>query len=708
MKRHFILFLILSAVLFQSCQGGGGATEQDSLVLADASMENIIFEAAGGSRSVSFTSTGGWNAAFQKEPEGSWCRVEPVAGASGKNSVTVTAAVNDTPDERVAALVLSTGSSAKTITVSQKAGNAITMDGDLIEFDAEGGVKTLTVKAPGKVQAAVSDNAKDWLSVISTKSVSTEITLSAEGNDSYDPREGTVSISTSDGLSDVVTVRQGGIIPFITLSRNEAAFTSDGGSFTVDITANVAIDIDLQAYWISDVTEGSQEASTRTFTVQSNPSIHERTAEIVFSNKGFGIREVLTVTQEGSPDPTSIKILAIGNSFSDDALEYLYPMLEQAGYGTIKLGNLYIGGCTLQTHASNIASGSKAYDYRVNTDGRWVTTSKYSSVDAIKSEDWDYISMQQASGSSGVSSTYDPYLNNLIVKVKELCPKATLIWHMTWAYQGNSSHSEFPKYNRDQMTMYNAIVSTVKEKVLTREEIKMVIPDGTTIQNLRTSLFGDNLTRDGYHLSYDVGRFAAAMTWAKMISGCDLAAISWRPSGRVYTENQVKAIKEAVDNACAKPFEVTESTVKKDEGNPNESVEAVLKAAGFNPQEYRKLDLDIKTVAYYNSSNGNANINTNMRNYAATRIFEKAEIPNGSVIVQKAGFQYRPEAWTALNVKTNPRPEVVSAQVVVVDDAWWKDYNYRAFNLSRSGSPVLSDEQQEELKTAFAIFVPKG
>lgn len=96
-----------------------------------------------------------------------------------------------------------------------------------------------------------------------------------------------------------------------------------------------------------------------------------------------------------------------------------------------------------------------------------------------------------------------------------------------------------------------------------------------------------------------------------------------------------------------------------------------------------------------------------MTNYAATRIFTKAEIPVGSVIVQKEGHQYRPEGWTTLDAKTSPRPANTTEQIVVVDDAWWGKFNFRAFNLALSGNPKLNDEQQAELKTAFSIYIPK-
>ena len=45
---------------------------------------------------------------------------------------------------------------------------------------------------------------------------------------------------------------------------------------------------------------------------------------------------------ETEDNSTSIKVLAIGNSFSVDAIEYLYGVLVDLGYEEIVLGNLYI------------------------------------------------------------------------------------------------------------------------------------------------------------------------------------------------------------------------------------------------------------------------------------------------------------------------------------------------------------------------------
>ena len=49
----------------------------------------------------------------------------------------------------------------------------------------------------------------------------------------------------------------------------------------------------------------------------------------------------------------NMKILSIGNSFSQDAHRYIHDIAKGEGVN-IKCVNLYIGGCSLQTHYVNM------------------------------------------------------------------------------------------------------------------------------------------------------------------------------------------------------------------------------------------------------------------------------------------------------------------------------------------------------------------
>ena len=46
----------------------------------------------------------------------------------------------------------------------------------------------------------------------------------------------------------------------------------------------------------------------------------------------------------------SLKILAIGNSFSEDAVEYAWDIANSLGIQNVMIGHLYIGGCSLDMH----------------------------------------------------------------------------------------------------------------------------------------------------------------------------------------------------------------------------------------------------------------------------------------------------------------------------------------------------------------------
>jgi hypothetical protein len=251
-----------------------------------------------------------------------------------------------------------------------------------------------------------------------------------------------------------------------------------------------------------------------------------------------------------------IKILAIGNSFSQDAAESYVDDLAKADGVQLIIANMYIGGCRLETHWKNAERDSAAYSYRKIINGDTTVVAKQKLSAAIQDEDWDYITFQQASPYSGLIDSYFPYLPNLLSYSKQIAtnPDVQFAFHQTWAYAANSNHGGFKNYNNDQQQMYQAIVNTVRAAVK-KAGIDIVIPSGTAIQNGRTSFAGDNFCRDGYHLSLGLGRFTAACTWYETLLKRKVTKNSFIPSG--VTIEEAKVAKYAAHYAVKKPFEVT-------------------------------------------------------------------------------------------------------------------------------------------------------
>ncbi|MBR6055543.1 MAG: DUF4886 domain-containing protein [Bacteroidales bacterium] len=268
----------------------------------------------------------------------------------------------------------------------------------------------------------------------------------------------------------------------------------------------------------------------------------------------FAVIFVAVASAAGQQKDT-LRILAIGNSFSQDAVEqYLWELFDAAGIPVI-IGNMYIGGCTLERHFNNSVTGKKKYAYRKIVGGVKTNTPEVGLSDGLSDERWDYVSFQQASGVSGEYETYEPYLLALQAYVRRRVPAtAVFMWHQTWAYSADATHPEFPRYGSDQMKMYQAIMDASK-RALHNHGFPIIIPSGTAIQNARASSLGDTLNRDGYHLEPTYGRYTAACTWFEAISGLSVVGNTYHPDS--ISDDTAAICQKAAHSACRKPFKVT-------------------------------------------------------------------------------------------------------------------------------------------------------
>ncbi|MBE7046826.1 MAG: DUF4886 domain-containing protein [Ruminococcaceae bacterium] len=406
----------------------------------------------------------------------------------------------------------------------------------------------------------------------------------------------------------------------------------------------------------------------------------------------------------------TIKILGIGNSFSVDSMQYLYPLLKEAGYENVILGNAYIGGCSLETHWGNVEGDKAAYTYYQNDSGVWTSTKEAKLFEMIVDQDWDVITLQQNSRNSGNLDTYEDYLTNMINWVNEnkLNKDAKIFWHMTWAYQ--EGYGGLSSYDNSQMTMYNSIISAVNAKVVPHNEFTAIIPVGTVIQNMRTSFLGDTLNRDGTHLNIDYGRLAAGLMWVKVITGADITDFTYNPNPYAITDEIMLVAKEAVNNAFNTPFAVTDSIYPPEETEEPETPEVPELDQTGVPSGYYRINPEMLENSFYNSKSGHTNrttTGTTAPKYVSSKLFTKADLPNGTIIEIADGWQYRPEGWITATTKNDDstRPGNVTTPQVTVDDAWWGDFTIRAFNVCSNPSADITS-RFDEAKDALRIYVP--
>ena len=232
-----------------------------------------------------------------------------------------------------------------------------------------------------------------------------------------------------------------------------------------------------------------------------------------------------------------MKILALGNSFSTDCTAHLGRMCD------VYVRNLYIGGCSLERHAQNLTERSA--DYELQKDGVMLGDAHVTANEVIAGDAWDVITVQQASGFSGKYESHEPHLSVVLEHLHALCPTARVEWNQTWAYATTSTHAQFPDYGCDQARMRQKIYE-VSHRVSAAHGLP-IIEVGEAIALLRRLLppDGTELCRDGFHLSLDYGRYAAALCWFKFFTGRSAMDVTFVPENTYFS--CTNAIKKAAD-----------------------------------------------------------------------------------------------------------------------------------------------------------------
>ncbi len=206
---------------------------------------------------------------------------------------------------------------------------------------------------------------------------------------------------------------------------------------------------DQRELWIYTQDDPANSVITRDRNPRYNESNY-RARVSVPTKSGIGLRPVIPVSSEVSGDrpeayptgdrpeayptddrpeayPTDepFRVLAIGNSFTRNATEYLDDLAAAAGF-SLQLEKIIIGGASLQRHADRLLAGNQP------PEGRRFgpPTEKM-----LTSQPWDVVTIQQVSTMSFDSETYQPHANILAEAIGRLAPTARLRLHQTWAYR---------------------------------------------------------------------------------------------------------------------------------------------------------------------------------------------------------------------------------------------------------------------------------
>ena len=234
-----------------------------------------------------------------------------------------------------------------------------------------------------------------------------------------------------------------------------------------------------------------------------------------------------------------MRVVSIGNSFSQDAQRYINQIAKNYNE-RVDVINLYIGGCSLNTHYKNLVEDNQAYQLQFNGVNTDVKVSIRQALESCP----DVITLQQASKYSVDYKSYIPYLTELYNYAKKTCPNAKIFLHETWAYQDGSIKLEELNYSS-----FNDMFKDVKKaykKAFKAFEFDGLLPSGSVMQTA-IKLGLEHSHNDGLHASLGAGRYMLGLTWFKVLTGIDISKDKFNDFDEPVSKQERKIIIKAVN-----------------------------------------------------------------------------------------------------------------------------------------------------------------
>jgi lysophospholipase L1-like esterase len=145
-------------------------------------------------------------------------------------------------------------------------------------------------------------------------------------------------------------------------------------------------------------------------------------------------------------DGKTVNVLAVGNSFSANALKYFSDIVTASGNKTVAK-NAMIGGCDFERHMRH----ADAFEADASSPEGRPYPGKQSLKELLTQEKWDYVTIQQASPKSFKPETFHPHADRLIAYIKKYAPQAEIVIHQTWAYRDDHPYWGLTNFNHDVM-----------------------------------------------------------------------------------------------------------------------------------------------------------------------------------------------------------------------------------------------------------------
>lgn len=257
-----------------------------------------------------------------------------------------------------------------------------------------------------------------------------------------------------------------------------------------------------------------------------------------------------------------LKVLDIGNSYTQDAQTYLPEIIAASGIDTdFSLYRAFRPSASFKTWVDCWNDSDNEYysiDFCAGTSLGGISGSGSASDGALfrkalQSVKWDIILIHQVSTYSNDYSLWEGngaggYLQELIRIIRVTNPQATIGYLMTHSYRGSYwANSEGSSYLR-----WRNIADATRQLKL-EYDIDFIIPYGTAVQNLRASSLNDGyeFSEDGTHMGAGLGDYVAGCCYFESLLAPRYGVSIWGNTFRLTNLDESKGGRRNITDQTA-------------------------------------------------------------------------------------------------------------------------------------------------------------
>ena len=293
----------------------------------------------------------------------------------------------------------------------------------------------------------------------------------------------------------------------------------------------------------------------------------------------------LTFTGWAGEKAKGLKVLMIGNSFSICVLKEMPKIASDLGLN-LDICSLYIGGCSLERHATNMKNPDShpylvTWSYR-SVSGEAVPFKAALTYDAkrkkwhgnipamLAGDKWDIVTIQQASPFSWRPESYEPYGTELLAEIAKRAPQAKVYVQQTWSY--TPWDGRLAKWGFDQDEMFKKLEKAYDG--FAKAHGLPLIRMGEAVQMFRKAtpkLYGERVNNDVcgtatfkqkegawkpdgdvFHLNAK-GAYLQGLVWTAKLFGADVTKSSYVPKCLAASPHEAESMRKIAARVSVAP-----------------------------------------------------------------------------------------------------------------------------------------------------------